>query len=104
MLERPPCRLRLYIYSGFESGLHDRRYSTSQAPDFHRSHNRRAFTSEVPVYHRLVSACRVVQDPASADAFLVPALLGTAIAAGWDSSNHVLGGRSAAAAALRSAP
>lgn len=47
--------------------------------------NLRQHTSELLVLMRLVQSCTIVTDPASADGFLVPALLGMQQALGWHS-------------------
>ena len=56
--------------------------STCQYNDFSRA-NVRVFTSDVPVYLELRKACPIVNDPAEADAFIVPALMGTVTTAAW---------------------
>lgn len=45
--------------------------------------NARQFTSEIPILLRILQSCQLVDDPAKADGFLVPTLLGTLATIRW---------------------
>ena len=87
MLERTACNLTLFVYPGLGPSIASLKHRAlpTQLATFGSAANRRAFTSEWPVLTRLLTACRITSEPTLADAYVVPATLGTAIASRWSS-------------------